>query len=220
MKVSSVNNFHLKGFTLLELLVSLSIMLIMTGVLFMRYPETVKRLTLANMTHTTALLIREAQVRGSAVDSFNSSIGGYGVYMALANPNKLILFGDVVDGTLSTYQILVGDGLFQNENPVDETKTVTFFPKGYNVTKLCVGSGFPFICNTDNTPPITTLTVSFTRPNPQPNIYVNDSKATNYSTGCVELHSPLAPLGGHVRSVQFFNSGMIRTLTTACDNNP
>lgn len=213
------NRPSFQGFTLIELLVSLAIMITMTGILFARYPETVKRLTLSNMAHTTALLIREAQVRGSAVDSFNSSIGGYGVYMSTSNPDRIVLFGDVVDGTVSGYQILIGDGLFQNGNPIDETKTLTVFPKGYTITKLCIGSGFPFSCNTLNTPPITTLTVSFIRPNPQPHIYINDSKSTNYSAGCVEIHSPLAPLGGHVRSVQFFNSGMIRTLTTPCDNN-
>lgn len=206
----------LRGFTLIELMVSMAIMMTMTGVLFIRYPETIKRLTLANLTYTVALLIREAQVRGSAVDSSNSSIGGYGVYFSLANSNKVILFGDSIDGTLSPYEIIIGNGLY-DISPVNESKTVTTLPSGFSVSKLCVGTGFPFICNSDNIPSITTLTISLTRPDPRFSIYINDSKTGVFSAGCVELQSLLAPSVGHIRSVQIFNSGIIRTSNTKCD---
>ncbi len=205
----------MRGFTLIELMISMAIMLILSGILFARYPETVKRLTLANTTHTVALLIREAQVRGSAVDSVNSTLGGYGVYASLTNPTQLILFGDVVDGTVSRYQIATGDGLYQSGGSTPEAKTTVRLPTGYTIVKLCTGSGFPFTCSVTTT----TLTISFIRPDPQPNIYVNASKATNFSAGCIELRSPLAPLPGHVRSVQVFNSGMIRTQVGKCDNS-
>lgn len=190
---------------------------IMTVIFFVRYPETVKRLTLANITHTSAFIFHEAQVRGSAVDSVNSSIGGYGVYVRLINPDKIVLFGDLVDGTLSPYQIYVGNGLYES-TPTDEAKTVTTLPFGYTVDKLCVGSGFPFTCNTENTPAITSLTFSFIRPSPQPNIYVNNVIGGEIiSAGCIEFHSLLAPSAGHIRSIQIFSSGIIRTVNTGCE---
>lgn len=211
---------RVRAFTLIELLVSLAVIMVLTTVLLYRYPETSVRLTLANATHTVALLIREAQVRGSAIDSINSSLGGYGVYVSLASSSQLILFGDLVDGSIAKpYGVAVGDGFFQNTpTNLDETKTITTLPSRYVISKLCVGSGFPFTCNSANTPAITSLTISFTRPNPLPSIYVNNTGTTN-SAACIELRSPQAPLSGHIRSVQIFNSGMINTSIGKCDNS-
>lgn len=214
------SGFSFRGFTLVELSVSLAIILALTTVLLWRYPETAIRLTLANMTHTTSLLVREAQVRGSAIDSINSSLGGYGVHFNLATMDKIFLFGDTVDSSVPMpYNIPIGDGIYQNGTPVDETKTTTSLSQGYVISKLCVGSGFPFTCNEANTPGINTLTVSFTRPVPMPVIFINGTKATTFPGACVELRSPRAPLSGHVRSVQIFSSGMIRTDIGKCDNS-
>lgn len=208
-----------RAFTLVELSISLAVVMVLTVILLSRYPETATRLTLANASHTTSLLIREAQVRGSAIDSANSSLGGYGVYVNLAAPSNLVLFGDTVDPAIpKPYGITIGDGIYETGNPINETKTTTTLPEGYLISKLCVGTSFPFTCNDLNTPPITALTVSFTRPNPAPSIYVNNATTTNYTAACIELHSPQAPLSGHIRNVQVFSSGMIRTDVGACDN--
>ncbi len=213
-------SLFVRAFTLIELMVSLAVIIVLTTILLYRYPETAVRLTLANASHTAALLVREAQVRGSAIDSINSSLGGYGVYVALAQSNRLVLFGDLVDSSIpKPYGIPVGDGLFQSGSPINETKTTTTLPSRYVISKLCVGSGFPFSCNGSSTPAITSLTISFTRPNPIPFIYVNNASTTNYSAACIELRSPQAPLSGHVRSVQVFASGMINTSVGKCDNS-
>lgn len=211
---------RVRAFTLIELMVSLVVIITLTTILLYNYPETAVRLTLANASHTTALLIREAQVRGSAIDSLNSSLGGYGVYLALAQPGALILFGDLVDSSIAKpFGVAVGDGLFQNGTPTDETKSITNLPARYVISKLCVGSGFPFTCNSSNAPAISSLIISFTRPNPVPSIYINNDRATKYPAACIELRSPKAPLVGHVRSVQVFNSGMITTNVGKCDNS-
>lgn len=205
-----------KGFTLVELLVSLAVIMALTTVLFWRYPETSVRLTLANMTHTLALLVREAQVRGSAIDSVNSSIGGYGVYIERENPSKVILFGDTVDGSIAMpNNIPIGNGKFEKDTPVNESKTVTTFSTGYTMAKLCSGTGFPFSCSNS----INSLTISFTRPNPTPSFFINGVQAAD-SAVCIEIRSLRAPLPGHVRSVQVFSSGMIKTAVTKCDNSP
>jgi prepilin-type N-terminal cleavage/methylation domain-containing protein len=210
-----------RAFTLVELMVSLAVILVLTTILLARYPETAIRLSLVNASHTTALLVREAQVRGSAIDSVNSSLGGYGVYIALSKPDTLILFGDTVDSTIpKPFGIPVGNGLYESGSPINETKTTTTLPSGYVISKLCVGNGFPFTCNTSNAPVITSLIISFTRPNPIPSIYINNSTTTaNIAAACIELRSPRAPLTGHVRTVQVFNSGMITTTIGKCDNS-
>lgn len=207
----------LRAFTLIELSISLAVVMVLTVILLSQYPETAVRLTLANMSHTTSLLIREAQVRGSAIDSVNSSLGGYGVYLNLNTPRSLVLFGDTVDPTVpKPYSITVGNGIYES-SPINETKTTTALPERYSIAKLCVGNGFPYTCNTGVNPPLSSLTISFTRPNPMPAIYMNNATTTPSTAACIELHSPQAPRSGHIRNVQVFGSGMIRTDIGTCD---
>ena len=217
-----------RGFTLLELSISLAVMFIMVGGIFAEYPITAMRITLTNVSYSTSLLLREAQLRGSAVDSGNSSptnvslstdspYGGYGVSMSLLSSGQIILFNDTVDTNISTpYGLAIGNGLYET-SPLDETKEITNFPKGYYIKKLCIlpdGSSI-FSCNANYTNSIESLVVSFTRPNPQPNIYINGTKAESFSAACIELSSPRAQF----RSVQVFKSGIIRTQSTKCDSN-
>ncbi len=215
---------RVRAFSLLELSVSLAVMVTLMGILLARYPETAIRLTLSNIAHKTSLIIREAQVRGSAVDSRNSTLGtdspiaGYGLYAELSEPNKIVLFNDTVDSNVSKpYGLSIGDGLYQSGSPVDETSSITTLPNGYSVAKLCVLVASSYVCNSNYSPNISTLTVSFIRPNPQPYIYINGSSSPNFSSGCIELHSPRAPQAGHIQSILVFNSGMIRTQTSKCD---
>jgi prepilin-type N-terminal cleavage/methylation domain-containing protein len=208
-----------RGFTLVELIISIAIMVTMTVLLLANYPESAVRITLINSTHKLALLVREAQVRGSAIDSLNSSIGGYGVHASLATPNQIVLFRDVVAGAASAYGLPIGNGLYETTAP-SELDSLTTLPNRYIISKLCVGTAYPFTCNAyAGTPNITSLTISFTRPNPQPHIYINGSTATSssYSGACIELRSPKAPLSGHIRSVEVYSSGMIRSLAVGCD---
>lgn len=229
MMVKSLKIFSTKGFTLVELTVSLAIMLGIMGILLANYPETATRLTLANNNRSIALLIREAQIRGSAIDSGNTEIsiasesplGGYGVYFDRDTAGSIILFGDTIDSLIpKPFGLAVGNGLYENGSPIDETKTITKLPRGYLISKLCLGTGSPLVfnCNNNNTPPINSITVSFTRPNPQPNIYINGGTPnTNFSVACIEVESPKAPLAGHIRSVEVLNSGMIRAQVTGCE---
>ena len=216
MKLQSLFKQKARGFTLVELMISLAIMMIMTGLLLSNYPESAVRMTLINSVQSTALLIREAQVRGSAVDSANSSVGGYGVYIKIADQSKVILFADSVNGFNSS-GLPIGDGLYQTppNGLIDETNSTTSLPPTYNITKFCVGQSPDTVCSTA---PNSSLTISFTRPSPQPDIYMNDSKTVNYSRACIEFHSPRAGGSiGHIRSVEVYNSGMIRTAISACN---
>jgi hypothetical protein len=131
------------------------------------------------------------------------------------------LFGDTVDAGASVgREIAIGNGLYET-SPVNETMSVLKFPNTFTVAKLCSGSGYPFICNDNATTsgPISNLTISFTRPSSEAHIYLNNSTTTEESVACIELHSPRAPRAGHVRSVEVYESGMIRTMVGGCDAN-
>lgn len=220
MKSSQKAHFSVPAFTLLELLLSLAIIILLMAILFANYPSTATRLTLVNVSHKVSLLVREAQVRGSAIDSLNSTLGGYGIYASLAATNRIILFGDTIDSTVvKPNGLTVGNGSYETTSP-DETKTITTFPRGFYIKKLCVGNGFPFTCNTSNSPAIQSLTVSFIRPNPAPNIYINNTTSSRFNGACIELRDPRSPEAGHIRNVQVYNSGMIYISVGKCDNDP
>lgn len=207
-----------KAFTLIELLVSMAVISILTGVLFAKYPDQSIRLNLINVTQDVALLIREAQIRGSAVDSKNKVYGGYGAYFALANPNRTVLFSDIAS-IASSNGINVGDSIFDT-TPTDETSSTVIFPRGYTIKKLCVLVSGAFTCNDTPTPPITSLTISFIRPNPEPRIYVNNDVSDTsapYQGACIELWSIKGPQIGHVKTVRVLGIGFIQTSKTPCE---
>jgi prepilin-type N-terminal cleavage/methylation domain-containing protein len=217
-----------RGFTLIELTVSIGIMALMSAVLLSSYPDSSVRINLVNLTQSIGLLVREAQIRGSAVDSNNGNEAGYGVYFNLASSSQVMLFADQTIPGNYINGILLGDGLYGRQ-PVDETSATTTLPDRYTITKLCVGTATGFHCNGTTTPAIDSLTISFIRPNPQPKFYINDSTSTvltfvgsgfavptPYTGVCIEVSSPRAPTEGHVRSIRVQGAGFITTSSDLC----
>ncbi len=214
-----------RGFTLIELMVSLTIVLTVTGLLLENYPESTIRLTLLNNTHAFALLVREAQVRGSAIDSgYNTTAGGYGVYINLATSSQALLYSDSVNGVnlVNSAGLSVGDGVYDESVSPDIIKNTLLFKKGFEFKKICVASStavtpYGFLCNTSNSPPINNLNISFSRPSQNAHIYINNSTSTDFASACVQIYSIKSPNVGHVRSILIYHSGMVTTVMTPCD---
>lgn len=199
-------------------MVCIGIFGVLSSMVIANYPESQMRLKLAEVNQSISLIFREAQMRGSAIDSQNSAVGGYGVYASSANPDRVIMFNDFIDSAVPAPNgIPIGDALYE-PGPVgsDETNTIVLIPARFSLAKLCVLESSSFSCDGDHTPPITSVTVTYIRPNPMPQIYINDSKAQSYSAACLEFHSVGAPNVGHVRNVQIFNSGLIRSTIGPC----
>lgn len=208
------------------------IMSVSTAMLLANYPDSTIRLTLLNNSHNFALLVREAQIRGSAVDSATTTIGGYGILVDKATSSQAILFSDSVDNIANDIRknsagLAIGDGVFDKVySPDDTQKDILTFKDKYIFKKLCVASTTaleyiatpsPFLCASVNTIPINTITISFTRPSQIAHIYVNNLKDNDYLGACIELYSPQSPKPGHVRSVQVLHSGVITTTTKPCN---
>lgn len=228
MKLPRGLKLRARGFTLVELIVALTIMIVMTVVMLQNYPGATRRITLLNNTNTLALTIREAQLRGSAIDSITGSTTGYGVFIDLATSSDMIFFNDDASTTIvSPNGLSVGDGVYHmdKDKEQDETKTTTVLSYGYSYKKLCVASStasagiapYGFLCNATSSPPIRTLDISFTRPSSLAHIHVNGSTTDVNTSACIELYSPESPKAGHIRSVQVYYSGVVTTLAQACD---
>lgn len=198
-----------KGFTLLELGVSVFIIMIMSAMLLVNYPDSAVRLSLINASHTLALLVREAQVRGSAVDSQGGAFAGYGMFIDIATPTQAVLFSDAVTSVVKN-GINISNGKY-DFSPINEAKSITKFPAGYTIHRLCTGNIGAFVCTNVNT-----LTVSFVRPDPEPHFFKNNTLVTDIGV-CIEMVSNKAPAFGHTRTVQVFNTGLITTTNGACN---
>ncbi len=88
-----------KGFTLIELVVSIAIFAFMTVLVLSRYGTFNQNTLLTNMAYDMALTVKTAQTYGLSVKSadgvsnnFNSA---YGVHFDMANPTQFIFFTDI-----------------------------------------------------------------------------------------------------------------------------
>lgn len=85
-----------KGFTLLEMIVTIGIMVLLTGIVLINYQEGQKQLALQRAANKLAQDIRRVQEMAMSAQEYNGAIpaGGYGVYFIDSSPNSYILFAD------------------------------------------------------------------------------------------------------------------------------
>jgi len=88
---------HRAGFTLLETLVTMAIIIIMTGAVYVTVRTSARPQAVGRTIHTTLLAIRTAQAK--AASTVTLSPGqipyGYGVYFNIANRGSIIIFADL-----------------------------------------------------------------------------------------------------------------------------
>ncbi len=101
-------NRQKKGFTTIELIVTISILVIITTSIFISYPTFRQNISLKRTAQEIALTIRQAQVYGLSTKEFQpetSIFSGYGVHFE-SGSDSFVLFADVDND--KTYD--VGDG--------------------------------------------------------------------------------------------------------------
>lgn len=202
-----------KGFTLVELIVSISIMVLVMTITLSGRPEAIIRLSVADASSKTELLLRQVQLRGSSVNSAGNLYGGAGVVFDRGSSTIATSFRDKVDETIVS-TLGVGNGL---RDSTLESGEVLNLDRGNRFGKICVSmSTSTFLCNEDNDPGISNLTISFSRPTQKANIYINNSRDVNYSAACIQVDSVKSPVNGYVKSVYVYKSGMITKSDREC----
>ncbi|MFA6158788.1 MAG: prepilin-type N-terminal cleavage/methylation domain-containing protein [Candidatus Paceibacterota bacterium] len=194
-----MNSTWAKGFTLVELLVSIGIFTIITAVSVFNYSSFNASILLTNLSYEIALSVRQAQfyginVRQSTTD--NKFDSGYGVhfdddstsYTLFEDTNKNHVYDSGTDVSLNSYTI----------------------QRGNKVSKLCVVTSVPPVNCT-----LTLLDLSFIRPNPDSFINKNgiadDWKTSGAQTAIICLTSPNKVL----RKVVVESTGQISVSTSA-----
>jgi prepilin-type N-terminal cleavage/methylation domain-containing protein len=194
---------YVKAFTLIELLISISIFAFMTAFLLAKYGTFNQSVLLTNLAYDTALTIRSAQSYGLDVQGQASSSGisfnyAYGVHFTPATASKFIFFVD-----------LCGDGIYQattckNSAPAgNETISTYNVRTDFTISSLCAGTSAAICVPVTGT---NSLDILFKRPNP-------DAIITTNFAGALLLW-PYAKIGmkatdGSMKSVVVQSTGQI-----------
>jgi prepilin-type N-terminal cleavage/methylation domain-containing protein len=190
------------GFTLVELLVTITIFVILTGVVLFSQSRFNSTIFLTNLAYDTALTIRQAQTFGINIKEFNgaSKFLPYGVHFDIDHPDSFILFAD------NTYEDLdnPGEGKYKGDPGVCEVE------KGcvtrYNITR---GNKIGDLCIDANTCGLSSIDIVFIRPNPDAIIRSSRSGSLNSeSEGRVILTAP----DGSTRTVRVSQTGLIEII--------
>jgi hypothetical protein len=85
-----------KSFTLVELLVSIFIIILLTGIIFANYRQSGNQLALQRAAHKLALDIRRAEEMAMSAKEFQGMVpsGGYGLHFNQTDTYHYILFAD------------------------------------------------------------------------------------------------------------------------------
>lgn len=176
-------NRNRKGFTLVELLVTITIFVIITGVVLFSQSRFDSTIFLTNSAYDTALALRQAQTYGVNIKNFvtvegNKTINNftpYGVHFDINNPTSFILFSDL-DATIENGKV-VSDGVFDGEGNGLEVSVSTCvtedgcvnrynLQRGNRIIDLCVSADLANWSCYLNNDEVSRVDVSFVRPNP------------------------------------------------------
>lgn len=176
-----------KGFSVIELLVTIGIFVLITGVLLSNYGRFSGTTVIDNLAHEVALSIRQAQVFGIGVQEFGVGTGifpSHGINYKESSPTILRLFADTNT-----------DQRFQ-EGELAEQFTLR---RGNEIIRVC-----GYITSDAECTELSELNVTFIRPNPEATI-VGIPDEGQYSFARITLESPR----GLTRSVVIWSSGQV-----------
>jgi len=196
MKKNTLKNN--KGFTIVELIVSIGIFAFMTALLLAKYGNFNQGVLLNNLAYDIALTIRNAQSYGlnvkSASRSSNEFLYPYGVYFdtSTGKDTSFIFFTD-----------RNSDGLYtESSNPATKDLIIS-------KTSITRGSKISTIYRDNNTNnSLTSLNITFKRPDPNAIIKANGATGTLYPNAQIRVMA----IDGTYRDINVSSVGQISVL--------
>ncbi len=179
-----------RGFSLVELLVTISIFVAVTGVVLINFPSFSSHIALDNLAHEVALAVRQAQVFGSSSREFGTGSGIFlsrGAHFDRTQNTTFLLFADAD-----------GNDLYSGESELEEMFTIG--QRNY-ISGIC-----GFVTSASNCTVLDTVDITFMRPNPEPTILgsVGGSGAP-YSYVTITVSSS----AGNTRNIAVWSNGQI-----------
>lgn len=190
---------HNKGFTLVELMVTVGIFTLITGLLLARYTNFNRGIILTNLAYDIALTLRSAQsasinVRSAPINGpFSSNFDDpYGVYFT----DESTTFTTFID---TNYNDNTDIGSY---DPGEEIAT-TNIKRGSRISAIC--SGTEASCSTD----ISQLNIVFKRPDPAAHIVSVSSLSGRVTTENPYAEITVESIDGSQRKVVVRSTGQI-----------
>jgi type II secretory pathway pseudopilin PulG len=161
------------GFTLIELMVSIGIMILVMALILVNYGKFDTGIILTNLAYDIGLSVRKAQsygisVKGVTVGSTQNFNSSYGIHFDVAAPKNYILFADTLPSGNP-------NGVYScpNPNAPASCEKVEGFTLGgaYSIVGL-----YQLVNGTKSA--ITSVDITFTRPNPDATVHVNGTSGT------------------------------------------
>ena len=166
---------YFRGFTMVEVLVTLSIFTVISGVVLARYKDFSGGIILSNLAYEVAITIRQAQVYGLSVKNTLTPTSNfnlpYGIHLPGPVSNSFVFFADVD-----------GDGYDSGES--GESIEILTTKQGNTIQSFCAT---PSSSNTPNCD-ITYLDITFLRPEPDAKFKTN--LGTDYKEAIITVSSP------------------------------
>lgn len=193
IKLKSQNKFATAGFTLVEMLVTLSIFLIMTSILLTKNSEFNSNILLTNLAYETAIAIRQAQfssitVKQSGDTGTTDDFGlGYGIYFNISKPDTFVYFADkFITGQNHGDYFYAGKNDLNSCNLSSECLQIYNIGKGNKIKKMCV-TDYSSQMKCSDTGGLVDINIVFVRPNPDATITAEDNSglAQTYSSAQV-----------------------------------
>lgn len=135
----------MKGFSLIEMLVSLAIMVLVFGIVYPRYRDMGDKSALLSASYEMSQRLREAQELALSSEKVGEGLSaevpdGYGLYLDLGTPDRYIIYSDLNNNQEFDEGEAVGDPVEFGENVVldsmegYETASVNFSPPAPETT--------------------------------------------------------------------------------------
>lgn len=198
------------GFTIIELIVVLGIIGVITAIVLSSQNSFNKTFILANTAYDIALTLRSAEGFGTGGRAFGSSANaGYGVHFQRGAPGSFIFFADTAPGvsqSCATPDCKPGDYVYDNADTIVQTYTLG---NGITISDFCAFLGRWWCASASE---LSSLDITFARPNPDAFIRANDSTYTSYTAACLKVTSK----SGVSRFISVAASGQIIAEAPSC----
>jgi len=172
-----------KAFTLVELMVTVAIFLVITTVVLYQNSKFNSGIILSNAAYEVALGIRQAQVYG--VSSRRVTVGGVSGSAAFLLPYGV--FFDIAPSVKKTFTFFA-DANSNNYYDSGEEISVTRFPLDIVIGNICTELALNLgVWNCDNVAPNDKATITFLRPNPEPNVLKNNTNGTGTGISRIKI---------------------------------
>ncbi|MFA6463473.1 MAG: hypothetical protein WCV55_00530 [Candidatus Paceibacterota bacterium] len=194
-----------KGFSLVEMMVVVTIVIVITSILLFKQSKFSSDILVTNAAYEVALAIRQAQVYG--ISSKQASTGtnlnvGYGIYLSSPVSNSFIIYSDAgYGGNPVVYPFNFNTHI---QNPTETEYTSVDSPRltqGQTILRFCADG----VCSSGTATQLNNLDIGFIKPNPSALIYANNSNIRSGNATIVVVSA----LGDKCRIVRITSIGQI-----------